>query len=393
VSQYPGIHHTFLMREIRQLRSLNCDVCVASIRTPDRPPEQLTPEEREEAQQTYFIKAAGPLGAAAAHAKVLISRPTRYAAGLLLAIRLGRWDPRRTLFHLLYFTEAILVGQWMMRKRLTHVHSHFSSTVALLARRLFPITMSITIHGPDEFNDVAGFAMAQKVRDSLFVCAISNFARSQILRTCPAPEWRKIHVVALGVNPDIYTQSQFREAPDPFEVISVGRLAPVKGHAILVEAVDLLRGQGRRVRLRIVGDGPERSNLEREVAARGLSGQVVFEGWLTQEKILALYRGADLFALSSFAEGVPVVLMEAMAMEIPCVAPCIHGIPELIEDGVSGLLVPPASPEKLADAIGQLQDDGGLRRRIGAAGRQRILAQYCLAKNVAALRDVFCQWL
>jgi len=281
----------------------------------------------------------------------------------------------------------------MMRKRLTHAHAHFSSTVALLARRLFPITMSITIHGPDEFSDVAGFAMAQKVRDSVFVCAVSNFARSQILRACPSSEWGKIHVVALGVNADIYTPGQFREAPDPFEVISVGRLAPVKGHAVLVEALDLLRRQGRQVRLRIAGDGPERKNLEREVAARGLSGQVVFEGWLAQEKVLTLYRGADLFALSSFAEGVPVVLMEAMAMEIPCVAPCIHGIPELIEDGVSGLLVPPASPEKLAAAIGRLQDDGGLRRRIGAAGRQQILARYCLAKNVVALRDIFCQRL
>ncbi len=393
VSQYPTVNHTFILREIRQLRSLGCDVAVASIRGPDRPLERMTPDEREEADRTYFIKPAGVLRIGMANAKMLVSHPAQYLAGLLFALRLGGWDLRRMMFHLLYFAEAVVLGRWMMEERLSHVHSHFSSTVALLARRMFPITISITIHGPDEFNDVAGFALARKVNQSLFLCAISDFARSQILRTCPSTEWRKIHVVRLGVNPDIYRPRPFRENAEPGELISVGRLAPVKGHAILLEAVDLLRQQGRNIRLRLVGDGPERASLEREAAARQLSPYITFEGSLTQDRVLELYGRADLFTLASFAEGIPVVLMEAMAMEIPCVATRVNGVPELIEDGINGILAPPANAEALAEAIARLIDDAALRRRLGAAARKQVLEKYNLDRNVATLRDLFERYL
>ncbi|MGH9664225.1 MAG: glycosyltransferase family 4 protein, partial [Bryobacteraceae bacterium] len=255
------------------------------------------------------------------------------------------------------------------------------------------ITISLTIHGSDEFNDVAGFAMSQKVRDSLFVCAISDFARSQILRTCPSSEWRKIHVVRLGVDPNIYLPRPFREDPSPVELITVGRLAPVKGHAVLLEALALLRQSGRSVRLHLVGDGPERASLERAASARGLSESTVFDGSLTQDKVLELYRAADVFVLASFAEGIPVVLMEAMAMEISCAATWVNGVPELIRDGVTGLLVPPASAGALAEAIARLLDDAGLRLRLGAAARLQVLENYDLARNTAALRALFARYL
>jgi colanic acid/amylovoran biosynthesis glycosyltransferase len=393
VSQYPAVNHTFILREIRQLRSLGCDVAVASIRAPDRTPEHMTSDEREEAARSYFIKSDGALRAALTHLGMLVSHPVKYLNGLLFALRLDAWDLRRTLFHLLYFAEAIMLGRWMTEQRLSHVHSHFTSTVALIARQIFPITVSVTIHGPAEFSDVVKFNMAAKVRESLFLCTISDFGRSQILRICPSAEWSKIHVVRLGVNPDIYLPRPFRENLDPVELITVGRLAVVKGHAILLEALDLLCRQGRNVRLRLVGDGPERVNLERAVAARGLSPYVSFTGSLAQDKVLELYRAADLFVLPSFGEGIPVVLMEAMAMEIPCIATRVDGVPELIRDGVNGILVPPADPEALAEAIARLIDDPALRRRLGIAAREEVLATYNLDRNTAVLLENFRHYL
>lgn len=393
VSQYPAVNHTFILREIRQLRALGCEVEVASIRAADRPSERLTPEEREEAARTYFIKPAGVLRLAMAQLWLFTKRPGRWFAGFLFAFRLGGWDLRRIVFHLGYFAQAVLFGRWLAEQHLTHVHSHFSSTVALFARRMFPITISLTIHGPDEFNDVAGFAMARKVRDSVFLCAISDFARSQILRTCPSSEWRKIHVVRLGVDPNVYLPRPFRETPDPVELITVGRLAPVKGHAILLEALAQLRQSGRNVRLHLVGDGPERVVLEHAAAARGLSKSAIFTGALKQDEVLELYRAADLSVLASFAEGIPVVLMEAMAMEISCVATSVNGVPELIRDGVTGLLVPPASAPALAEAIARLLDDPALRRRLGAAARLQVIENYDLARNTATLRDLFARYL
>jgi len=156
-----------------------------------------------------------------------------------------------------------------------------------------------------------------------------------------------------------------------------------------VAAVDRLARAGRAVRLRVVGDGPDRAALEHDVAARGLAGHVVFEGAVNQDRIRALYAQADAFALASFAEGIPVVLMEAMAMEIPCVTTCITGIPELVRDGIDGLLVAPSDDEALAAALGRLMDDAALRRRLGEAGRRRVEEKYDLSRNTDRLAEIF----
>jgi glycosyltransferase involved in cell wall biosynthesis len=246
----------------------------------------------------------------------------------------------------------------------------------------------MTIHGPSEFDDSAGFRLSEKIRESSFVCAISNYARSQLMIVSDYSQWSKIEVSPLGVDPSVFVPRPFRQKPETFEVIFVGRLASVKAQHILVAAIECLRKQNRRVRLRLVGDGPDRKGLERNVNARGLGDCVIFEGWRNQDQILALYEQADIFALASFAEGVPVVLMEAMAMEIPCIATRITGIPELIRDGVEGFLVAPSSVEELAEAIAKLMDDAELRYRLGKAGRLRVLEKYDLSRNTEQLANI-----
>jgi glycosyltransferase involved in cell wall biosynthesis len=381
VSQYPAISHTFILREIRGLRELGFDVHVASIRGPDRPFEQLTVEEQAEQRATFYIKPAGMAAALAANARMLLACPLDYAVGLAYAARLG-------IKHLLYFVEAAMFVDWMGRQRLSQVHMHFSTTVGLLARRIFPMKTSGTMHGSDEFLDPAGFHLARKVAAFDMVCAISEFGRSQLMRFSNPRDWHKLRVTRLGVDTNVFGPRPFRYNPAPFEILTVGRLAPVKGLHVLIGAVDRLIHENRNVRLRIAGDGPERARLESEAAQRGIAERVIFEGWRTAEQLRALYSAADVFALASFAEGIPVVLMEAMAMEIACVATRITGIPELIRHEIDGLLAPPANEEELAGALALLIDDSDLRLRLGKSGRQRVLGSYDLSRNVDVLADL-----
>jgi glycosyltransferase involved in cell wall biosynthesis len=204
------------------------------------------------------------------------------------------------------------------------------------------------------------------------------------MRFTPPREWGKLEVTRLGVDASLYSPPT-RAVPVTIEILTVGRLAAVKAHRVLIDAMARLVRQGLNVRLRLVGDGAERTALESQAASLGLSDRIVFEGWQNQQRVHAFYCQADVFALPSFAEGIPVVLMEAMAMEIPCVATRITGIPELICDGEDGLLVTPADTEDLAAALARLASDPGLRRRLGAAGRQRVIAEYDQARNAAAL--------
>lgn len=382
LSQYPAINHPFMLREVRRLRELGFAIQVASIRPPDRPFDKLTPVEQEEARSTFYIKTSGLGGLARAHLATLFTRPASYLGGLFRALRTGPSG-------VLYFIEAVVAGDWMMRHRLSHVHIHYCSTVGWIAARIFPITMSITFHGQAEFANPAGFQLREKIRASLFCRAISLHGRSQMLKVIDYREWPKIEVAFLGVDPREFVPRPFRADPDPFQIACVGQLAPVKGQHMLLAAIELLAREGRRVLLRIAGDGPDRAGLEQDIAGRNLARHVVMEGFLNQDKLRELYAGCDALALPSFAEGIPVVLMEAMAMEIPCVATWITGIPEIIRHETDGLLAPPGDADALARAIARLMDDSALRRRLGQQGRLRILEKFDLHRNTEHLAEIF----
>jgi glycosyltransferase involved in cell wall biosynthesis len=390
VSQYPTLSHTFILREIRALRELGCEIEVITIRPSDRPPDQLGPEEREEAARTWTVLRAGPGSFLAAHARALLTHPLRYFGGMGFAIRLARLNPVKTLFNLIYFAEAVVAGWRIHRRGFQHLHTHFSSTVALFAARVFPLTFSATIHGSDEFIDPTGFYLPEKVAAARFLVTISHYGRSQLMRVSRPEHWRKIEVSPLGVDPSRFQPAPRAEHLGRFEILSVGRLVSVKGYPVLIDAVGALVKKGRAsIHLRLAGDGPERAALEQWISAHALQAHVTLEGACTQERVRELYRDADVFALSSFAEGVPVVLMEAMAMEVACVAPWITGIPELIRHGVDGLLVPAADVNALAEAIERLMDDASLRSALGRAGRARVLECYDLSRNTSRLCEIY----
>jgi len=402
ISQYPAVSHTFILREILELRQLGFTIRSATINPPDRPAEQLTAVERAEAQQTWCVKGQGIGGALSALLSTLIANPGGLWRGFRHALRLGGLDARKLGLHLAYFVEAAMVGRWMRREGLRHLHVHFATpaaTVGLLTKTIFSVGYSFTVHGPDEFYDAPGYRLAEKLQGADFVICISHYARSQVMKLSPVECWGKYDVSRLGVDPARFappdTQAEqnpsVHENPiaDNFELLCVGRLTPAKGQHILLEAVKRLIEKGHKVRLSLVGNGPDRASLEAQTQRLGISDFVVFAGSINQDQILDYYAQADVFVLPSFAEGLPVVLMEAMAMAVPCVTTHITGVPELIENGVTGYLIAPSDIEGLAQVIAYLMDNPQEARCIGLAGREKVLEDYNLAKNVKRLAEVF----
>jgi len=392
LSCYPAISHTFFLNEIMELRKHGCTVEVASINPPDRMRAQMPAAEAEEVKKTFYIKSRGALGAAAVAAKTLLLRPGVFIRGLTAALRLGNWDPRATLYALFYFAEALILGDWMRLRGLRHLHIHFCgpvATVGMIASTSWGFSYSLTVHGPDEFYDVEKFYLRQKIERARFILCISDFCRSQLMRIAAPEHWEKMHVVRLGIDPDVFfpMRKQIEPLEKPLEILCVGRLVPCKGQLILLRACALLLASGYSFRVRLVGAGPDLEHLHAYAEQKGIP--VVFEGAKSHDETRRLLGRADIFALASFAEGVPVALMEAMAMEIPCVSTRIAGIPELIRDGLDGLLVPASSAEALASALERLIEEPSLRRSLGVAGCKRALGLYNLPQNVSLLARVF----
>ena len=368
------------------------DIPVVSINSPGRLASEMSVEEREEAARTYYVKGAGVFGIAKLHLLTFVSSPTAYLGGLFYALRLAGADLHKVVPMIAYFLEAVVVGRWMKSQKISHLHVHLANpgcTVGMITSRIFPIDFSFTVHGPDEFYDAPGYRLREKVTRARFVVCIGFFARSQLMLLSEPRHWEKLEVAPLGVDPEVFAPRPSRPTNDTFEILCVGRLVPAKGQLILLGAVDQLVKSKRNVRLRLVGGGPDRKSLEREVAKRGLGEHVIFEGMINQDQIRELFYKADVFALPSFAEGIPVALMEAMAMGIPCITTFVAGISELIREGIDGILVAPSDKDGLVHAIERLIDDPELCRSLGHAGRERVIDKYNLDRNVARLAMVF----
>ena len=393
LSEYPTLGHTYLLREIRQLRTLGWDIQTISIRKPRTSTSSLSRAEAEELSSTWYIVGSGLMVYFVSHGATFLTRPLRYLRGLATAWRFGGLSPRRAFLAIAYFVEAVCVGHRLKKASITYVHSVYSTTVAFILSRVFDINLSMTLHGPAEFIDPEGFAIREKVHAAQVVCSISYFGRSQIMLWSSSSDWHKFEVVPLGVDLSRWEVAAFRENPSPFELISVGRLVEIKGYPLLLEAIASLQREGRNVRLTLAGDGPDRPALEEQARRLGIEDRVRFAGWKSQEELRELYLTSDVGVLSSFAEGVPVVFMEMMATGVPCVAPCINGIPELIRDGADGLLFTASNVSELSAAVGKLMDDPVLRRRMAASSRERIADKYDLGKNVQYLSDVFTRWI
>ena len=384
IGQFPAINHGYLLAEILHLRRLGFEIHVASVSPPDRPIAKLTEAEREEVARTFCVKSLSTARITILNALEFFRNPSRYLRGLFFALGLAGPAPKRIFYHLAYFAEAVIVGRWMRELSISHLHASFSATVALIAARIFPVTWSFGVYGFGELHDPAATHLAERIQSALFVRSISKHGRGQLMLSCDRNQWPKLLYSPLGIDvSDFLTREKSQANGSPAHLLCVGRLSQEKGHALLLEAIASLLSQTYSVRLHIVGDGPDRKWLENYANQLGISAHVVFEGWVDSQRLTALYSQTDVFVLPSLAEGIPMVLMEAMALEIPCVAPRISGIPELIEHGVDGLLFAVADVDELCQAVRTFLDSAELRNGIGKKAREKVLREYDMARNTA----------
>jgi len=392
VSRYPAVSHTFVQREVAALRRRGVDVDTFSVRAGTA----LSDLDRAELATTTTLLPPS-LGALAAVAALAVRHPRPTARFVRDAMRRSSGGPRAALWQVFYAVEALLLWRHLRSRRVDHVHAHFANVASDVARGAAgfgalvgkPLTWSFTMHGPTELADVTRFGLAGKARDADAVVCISDFARSQLMALVDEEQWPKLVVVHCGVDPERFGPVDRASGDGPLEVLCVGRLVPEKGQALLVEAIAELVRRDVDARLTLVGDGPSRAAIDRAVARLGLGERVRLAGSVGQDDILRHYADADVFCLPSFAEGVPVVLMEAMATELPVVTTRITGIPELVDDGVSGLLVRPGRVDELADALARLARDPELRRQLGTAGRKTVLEQFDIRDAGESLASVF----
>lgn len=402
VSRYPSVTHTFIAREIAALRELGVQVQTVTIRRSESI-DILSEADQAEARQTFAILPAPPWRIARAHLRAFRLGPGAYARTLREGLQDARWsDLRGLVWQLFYFAEAVILWDRLQGGDCRHLHSHHANVAAdvamitaRLGNRLAPDrrwSWSMTIHGPKDFADARDQKLGLKVNRADVVIATSQHARSQLMTVADSAEHPSVRMVHCGIQAADYVPRVGEARPErALRVVSVAQLELRKGHETLFEALATLRAGGRAIELVLVGDGSQRSRLAERAGELGLDDAVVFAGAVGQDQVARFYEEADVFCLPSYAEGVPTVLMEAMASGLPVVATRIDGVPELVEDGESGLLVAPASAPQLAAALARLDDDPDLASRIGQAGRETVVSRFDMEESAKRIQALFAE--
>ncbi len=389
VSQYPATSHTFIRREVEALCERGIDIATYSIRRPAEA-ELAKAADREAASGTQYILPLNVGSALAAHATAIATAPLRYFHVLRLALGHRAPGAKALLWSLFHFVESITLARILKRDGITRLHNHFANsgaTVGFLTTRFLGLPWSLTLHGISETDYPAGLLLGEKIRAAEFVACVSWFGRAQAMRLTPPDQWRKFEIVRCGV--DLNAMPPRPEAvsqpDDVFRIVCVGRLSAEKGQAGMLQALKGVRETGLDARVTFVGDGPERVQLEALGADLGLADSVTFLGRVPEQETLGVVASADLLAMSSFMEGLPVVLMEAMAMGIPVVAPRVAGIPELVTHGEHGLLFTPANWAELAAAIIEAANAPEQRVRMVQAASEKVTNEFEIGRAVAPL--------
>ena len=408
MKRYPRLSETFILNEICAMEALGENLEIFSLLPPEPPPHH--PEvARVKAPLTFPpIAFANKVAAfARAHAEVMAAAPAGYASALaLVARRTLSLVARRTLSSTSplssarQFLRAGFFAAEARRRGVTHLHAHFANAPAAVAEvmsRMLGIPFSFTAHAKDLYLTPASL-IAERTAAAAFVATCTHYNVGYFNDILPAEQRAKINLVYHGVDLSRFryrTPSYaFHDDDAPASILSVGRLVPKKGLDDLIEACAQLKDMGVAFRCRIVGEGPLRAALEAAIATRGLDGQVKLEGAMTQDKLVELFNAADLFVLSprimddGDRDGIPNVIVEAAATGVPIVTTAISGIPELIEDGRTGLLVPSNDPQALALAMSRLLEDDSLGREMAAAVRARLEQCFDCGRNTGALRTL-----
>ena len=390
VNHYPAVSHSFIRREILALEKGGVAVQRIALRGWDGP--LADPADVLERTRTRFVLRQGAVELSRAMLAAAFSHPGRAFAALRLATRMSRGSDRPLLWHWIYFAEACVVAHWLGESGASHVHAHFgtnSAEVAMLAGVLADVGYSFTVHGPDEFDRPRAIGLAEKIRRAAFVVGISSFTRSQMFRWVERAHWSKIEVVHCGLDAAFHAGDP-AGATASTSLVCVGRLGEQKGHLLLLDAMRRVFDRGHRFSLVLAGDGELRAAVEARVRELGLQGHVRITGWIGSEEVRRELLAARALVLPSFAEGLPVVIMEAMALRRPVVTTYVAGIPELVQHGRTGWLVPAGDEEALADAmVACLGASAEALAAMGANGRERVLERHDADREAGKLAALF----
>jgi len=392
VTEYPKVSHTFIRREILALERQGIEVDRYALRGWDA--EVVDPEDVAERGRTRHTLASGLLPLFTATLRQLRRRPLATLAAARAAFAMAKGGVRPLPYHLVYLGHACRIRGWLEARPADHLHAHFgtnSAEIALLVRHLDGPPYSFTVHGMDEVDNARKLHFARKVAGAAFAVAISAFGRAQLLRELPPADWSKVRVIHCGLGAD-FLEVAPTPVPDAPVFLCVGRLSPEKGHLILLEAFARVKEREPRARLVLAGDGDMRAPLEARIAELGLGGAVRITGWVTSETVRAELLAARTLVQASFIEGIPVVVMEAMALHRPPIATYVAGVPELVRSGETGWLVPAGDVDALAEAMDEsLATDAARLEAMAAAGGARVRERHDIDAEAGKLRAAFME--
>jgi colanic acid/amylovoran biosynthesis glycosyltransferase len=349
INQYPAVSHTFIRREILALEALGHAIERVALR---RGQGIVDPVDQAEEKRTfYLLDSKSQLLVKAL--RVAVTRPGGFVRAIGLMMQMAWRSDRGIVKHLIYLLEAAALAGHAKARNIGHLHAHFgtnSAEVAMLAAAIGGFAYSFTVHGCEEYDKPEALGLRLKMRQARFVAAVSHFGRAQLLRWCADGDEAKIHLIRCGLDVDSIAQEPMPD-PAPIRFVTVARLCRLKGHQTLLEALVELNRRGRRAELVFVGDGETRAAIEETIRKYRLSDQVRITGWRDNAAVMQEIAASRALIVSSYAENLPVVIMEAMALGRPVIASVLAGIPELVRPAKTGWLVPAGSAEALADAM------------------------------------------
>ncbi|MBV4491496.1 glycosyltransferase family 4 protein [Pseudomonas oryzicola] len=390
INQYPKVSHSFIRREILALERQGLTVQRIALRGWDA--ELQDAEDATERGNTRYVLQSGMRGLLKPTWQVLCRQPRQFFRALWLAMRLGLRADRPWPYHMIYLAEACQVLQWLQAGEAQHVHAHFgtnSTEVVMLAHVLGGPAYSFTVHGPEEFDKPQFLHLGEKVRRAAFVVAVSSYGRSQLYRWVAHDHWAKVKVVHCGLERSFHEVAP-ASVPAALRLVCVGRLCEQKGQLLLLEAARILAARPICFELVLAGDGDMRGQIEALIARYGLQQYVRITGWISGAQVRGEILAARALVLPSFAEGLPVVIMEAMALRRPVLTTYVAGIPELVQPGENGWLFPAGAVDELATAMAEcLAQPVEVLQRMGEAARQRVLQRHDIDTEAARLASYF----
>jgi glycosyltransferase involved in cell wall biosynthesis len=391
-SEYPAPSHTFIRREVEALRARGISIQTFSIRRPAAN-ARFAPADRDAQRTTTYLLPIGAWALVKAHVVMALQRPWAYITTFRKALRHRVPGIRALLWALFHFAEAVVLAARFKDSRIDHLHNHFanaSANVGLLASQFLGIPWSMTLHGTADWDYPAGCLLPDKIKVASFVACVSAFGRAQAMLISPTETWGKIFVARCGVDLSALPPKQHATKPSgPLRIVAVGRLSPEKGQVGLLHAFATLVNRGIEAELQIIGDGPLRDSLSETISQLGIRDRCVLVGQKTEAEVLEFLADADLFVQSSLMEGLPVVLIESLAMQIPVIAPCVAGIPELVCNGETGLLFTAGDWDQLAAQMERASLDPALRRSIGERGHLEVMRRFDIRRAIEPLAQRF----